>query len=452
MPNREYVIAETRRRQRPTRPTTSARLMSVAVAGAVATALFASIAAAQLATSHTPGVRITLAQPEQTAPEQAQARPAAAGPTPPPTAAAATQVPPTGTAPTPAAPIDVQAASAAGAVDTATILAVPAAAAATATPAPLAAQPARAGERIASYASVPPIEQKHIVTLGETLSSIARAYGLPTDTLVMNNTDVTNRDQLQPGQIVRVPSTDGLLYEVKPGETLGSIAQRFSVPATAIEAQPGNHVTAASFVQPGQLLLLPGAKVAASPPSPVLPAPIAIRTPIPVLPTPTLLTAPATTLPTPRPSAVVAVATVAAGAARSAPAVQSTVKPSITGWIWPITGPITSYFGPSHPLGIDIGLYGRDGAPIGASRSGTVTFSGGDPCCSYGYYVIVDHGNGYSTLYAHLIAPPPVRAGQQVVQGQTVGYAGTTGNSTGTHLHFELRQDGVHLDPLRLLP
>ena len=121
-------------------------------------------------------------------------------------------------------------------------------------------------------------------------------------------------------------------------------------------------------------------------------------------------------------------------------------------WAWPISGPISSYFGPSHPLGIDIDLYGRAGAPIAAARSGVVTFAGGDPCCSYGYYVDVDHGDGWMTRYGHLIAPPPVHAGQVVAQGTMIGYAGTTGDSTGVHLHFEIRHAGTPLNPLALLP
>jgi murein DD-endopeptidase MepM/ murein hydrolase activator NlpD len=64
----------------------------------------------------------------------------------------------------------------------------------------------------------------------------------------------------------------------------------------------------------------------------------------------------------------------------------------------------------------------------------------------------VDHGDGFMTLYAHFQAPPPVKIGQRVEQGQVVGYAGTTGNSTGVHLHFELRWAGVAQNPLHFLP
>jgi len=129
-----------------------------------------------------------------------------------------------------------------------------------------------------------------------------------------------------------------------------------------------------------------------------------------------------------------------------------TARSSSSGFIWPITGPLSSYFGPSHPLGIDIDLYGRAGAAVVAARGGTVAFAGGNPCCSYGYYVDIDHGDGYKTRYAHFQSSPPVRIGQRVEQGQIVGYAGTTGYSTGVHLHFEIMRNGAVVNPLGLLP
>jgi murein DD-endopeptidase MepM/ murein hydrolase activator NlpD len=132
--------------------------------------------------------------------------------------------------------------------------------------------------------------------------------------------------------------------------------------------------------------------------------------------------------------------------------VATQARQAASGWMWPITGPLSSYFGPSHPLGIDVDLYGRAGAPIVAARGGVVTFAGGNPCCSYGYYVEIDHGDGFTSLYSHFNAPPPVRIGQRVAQGEVVGYAGTTGYSTGVHLHFEIRKGGVPVNPLAFLP
>jgi murein DD-endopeptidase MepM/ murein hydrolase activator NlpD len=141
----------------------------------------------------------------------------------------------------------------------------------------------------------------------------------------------------------------------------------------------------------------------------------------------------------------------------SAPTATSTSSPpatqaapvSASGFIWPVRGPITQYFSPSH-TGIDIGL-GETTPPIAAAKAGTVTFAGGDPCCSYGLYVVVDHGDGVTTLYGHL-SSIAVSTGQSVTQGQTLGNGGSTGNSTGNHLHFEVRVNGVPQNPLEYLP
>jgi murein DD-endopeptidase MepM/ murein hydrolase activator NlpD len=121
------------------------------------------------------------------------------------------------------------------------------------------------------------------------------------------------------------------------------------------------------------------------------------------------------------------------------------------GFMWPTTGPISSRFGPGHPLGIDIDLYSNANAPIVASASGTVTFAGGNTCCSYGLYVIVDHGNGYQTLYAHL-SRISVSVGAKVAQGQVLGNGGRTGYATGNHLHFEVHRNGAVINPTSVLP
>jgi murein DD-endopeptidase MepM/ murein hydrolase activator NlpD len=120
-------------------------------------------------------------------------------------------------------------------------------------------------------------------------------------------------------------------------------------------------------------------------------------------------------------------------------------------FIWPVFGPISSYFGPSHPLGIDIDQTAVPGAPVFAAHDGVVVFAGGDPCCSYGRYVIVAGGEDIATLYAHLdrIA---VEQGQRVSQGTALGTSGCTGYCTGTHLHFEVIVAGARSDPLHYLP
>ena len=116
--------------------------------------------------------------------------------------------------------------------------------------------------------------------------------------------------------------------------------------------------------------------------------------------------------------------------------------------VWPASGPISSYFGPSHPLGIDVA---QSKGNIVAAMAGTVVFAGGNPCCSYGIYVVIDSPDGVRTLYGHL-STLAVRRGQKVKQGATLGKVGNTGTSTGTHLHFEVIDRGVRQDPLKYLP
>lgn len=102
----------------------------------------------------------------------------------------------------------------------------------------------------------------------------------------------------------------------------------------------------------------------------------------------------------------------------------------------------------NHPYGIDIGVKYQ---PVYAVRDGRVIFVGGDPCCSYGHYVVVEHDQGWTSLYAHF-DEFAVRPGDYVTQGQRIGTSGETGKSRGPHLHFELRSWGTPVDPLVHLP
>lgn len=128
-------------------------------------------------------------------------------------------------------------------------------------------------------------------------------------------------------------------------------------------------------------------------------------------------------------------------------------------WYWPLPGYyyISSVFGGRyHPItgawethtGTDIPAPG--GTPIQCAKDGIVTTSQYNP--SYGNYCIIYHGNGYATLYAHMRALPSVKVGESVTAGQVIGYVGTTGSSTGNHLHFELRINGQRASALGLYP
>jgi len=123
---------------------------------------------------------------------------------------------------------------------------------------------------------------------------------------------------------------------------------------------------------------------------------------------------------------------------------------SAAGLIWPVRGTITSEFGPRwggfHP-GLDIA--DPAGTPIAAAKSGVVISAG--PFGGYGNFVVIDHGGGIVTAYAHQ-SRIAVSDGQQVSQGQVIGYVGSTGFSTGNHLHFEVRIGGSATNPRASLP
>jgi len=114
---------------------------------------------------------------------------------------------------------------------------------------------------------------------------------------------------------------------------------------------------------------------------------------------------------------------------------------------WPMSGYITQGFWEGHRA-IDIGA--PIGTPIVATDSGFVAVAQWSDV-GYGRMVIIDHGNGYQTLYAHMDAYF-VEAGQSVAKGQTLGKCGSTGNSTGPHLHFEVIKQGVRRNPFNYLP
>jgi murein DD-endopeptidase MepM/ murein hydrolase activator NlpD len=124
-------------------------------------------------------------------------------------------------------------------------------------------------------------------------------------------------------------------------------------------------------------------------------------------------------------------------------------EPSAAGFIWPCDGVVTSGFGMRWGRmheGIDIGC--AYGAPNRAAAAGTVIYAGW--MSGYGNLVVIDHGNGLSTAYGHA-SSLAVSVGQSVAQGQTVSYVGATGHATGPHLHFEVRVNGVAVDPLAYL-
>jgi murein DD-endopeptidase MepM/ murein hydrolase activator NlpD len=139
----------------------------------------------------------------------------------------------------------------------------------------------------------------------------------------------------------------------------------------------------------------------------------------------------------------------ALGARLQASQGSSSVTPSSSGLIWPVSGPVTSGFGMRWGrmhTGIDIAV--PSGTPVHASASGVVVYAGW--MSGYGNLVAIDHGGGLATAYAHN-SSLLVSVGQHVSQGDVISLSGSTGHSTGPHVHFEVRVNGVPVDPLQYL-
>jgi murein DD-endopeptidase MepM/ murein hydrolase activator NlpD len=120
---------------------------------------------------------------------------------------------------------------------------------------------------------------------------------------------------------------------------------------------------------------------------------------------------------------------------------------SATGnFVWPTQGVITQRYSFFHKA---VDIANRSGGNILAADSGSIVAAGWDTT-GYGNHIVIDHGNGYMTLYAHL-SLIQVQVGQTISRGSVIGQMGSTGHSTGTHLHFEIRHGGVQEDPLAFL-
>ncbi len=304
-----------------------------------------------------------------------------------------------------------------------------------------------------------PLYCVYTVESGDTLSKIATKFGLKStedlagwDLLVFSNRPdiITAQDYIQPGQKLRIPVETGVIHLVLGGESVSEIARRYGVSVADIVGASGP-VSDQQTLQVGQELLVRSPRRLAGPATSAAPPPIASAAGQAAgTPTPETAASPRTSPTAPGTPATTGTALAQPSATRK-PVTSSTAPTRRTGFIWPTTGPISSYFGPSHPLGIDIDLFQNTNAPIVAAAAGTVTFAGGNPCCSYGLYVVIDHGNGYVTLYAHL-SRILVRTGQKVNQGELLGYSGMTGYATGPHLHFEVHYKDTIIDPLSILP
>jgi murein DD-endopeptidase MepM/ murein hydrolase activator NlpD len=266
---------------------------------------------------------------------------------------------------------------------------------------------------------------KYVVQAGDTLFGIAEKFALKPESVLWANFGVLKDDphRLQPGQELNVPPVDGVIHSWSTGEGLSSVAQFYGVTPQEVIEWPGNQLDpgidlANPPIDAGTLLIIPGGKREI-----------------------VTWSAPRIT--------------------RSNPAVASVLGPGACGsvydgpigtetFIWPTPLHYLSGYDYSsiHPA---IDIAGNTGHAIFASDSGVVVYSGWNDW-GYGYVIVLDHGNGWQTLYAHLSAIS-VGCGQAVFQGQVIGAMGSTGNSTGSHLHFEIMHDEYgKVNPWNYLP
>ena len=309
----------------------------------------------------------------------------------------------------------------------------------------------------------PPSEYlDHTIAVGETLHGIADSYGISVATLEANNQGIDDFNTIHPGQTLRIPTTDGVLYSVRQGDTVGSISSRFGVSSTAILDLAANNLQNADTIRAGQTILVPvevkDVVPASRPPAPIA-RPIVVPPSHPVLSPPSRPPAAAASVAHPpaasHPAAPAAPKPAATPAPKPAAPAPPTAIPIVSRFIWPVQGIITQGFGVPElgygapHTGIDIAV--PVGTAVAAAGNGTVIFAGGDPCCSFGYYVMISHPGGLETLYGHL-SRIGVSVGQAVTQGQIIGSSGNTGYSTGPHVHFQVQIGEVPVNPLQYLP
>jgi murein DD-endopeptidase MepM/ murein hydrolase activator NlpD len=261
----------------------------------------------------------------------------------------------------------------------------------------------------------------YTVHLGDNLFSIAQNFNLKPETILWGNYDTLkdNPEILKIDQVLNILPVDGVYYQWQAGDSLENVASTLKVSPEAILNFSGNGLDLTSFytntseIVPGTWLIVPGA-----------------RRPLKDWGPPAI--------------------------SRSNPAVARYYGPGSCGsiyegavgsgvFIWPTTEHfISGYNFSSIHQAIDIG--GQLGNPVYAADSGVVVYAGWSNF-GYGNLLVIDHGNGWQTAYAHL-SSIGVSCGQSVGRGTLIGALGSTGNSTGPHLHFEMSINGVKVNPL----
>ncbi len=236
---------------------------------------------------------------------------------------------------------------------------------------------------------------------GDTLSGIAQKYGISVDTIRWAN-DLSDKATIKPGQIIKIPPVQGVIHKVKKGDTVYTIAKYYKTEAQGIVDYPFNTFTndETFALAVGQTLVVPDG---------VMPKAEQIYI------------------------------------ARQTPNAGTVVASGI--FVWPTSGTISQRYSWYHPA---IDIANKTGTPILAADAGKVIIAGWPDNIGYGNRVLIDHGNGYTTLYGHM-SKVLVDVGQTVQRGAIIGLMGSTGRSTGPHCHFEIRLFGKTQEPLTYL-
>jgi len=264
----------------------------------------------------------------------------------------------------------------------------------------IAPHPNRAGTSVASRTEV----EIYVVQSGDAISTIAEKYGLRLITLLWAN-DLTSRSYIRPGDKLIIPPVDGVIHKVKRGETVAKIARTYN--AKEDDVISWNKLDSGATLAVGETIVVPGGR-----------EPVVVSAPRAVA------------------------GSVGAYSSSKPVGAGSTASGGIM--LWPVGATrITQYFGWRH-TGLDVGA--KVGTPIYAAEDGVVEVAGWNSG-GYGNQVVVNHGNGIKTRYAHA-SKLYVKAGESVQKGETIAAVGSTGRSTGPHIHFEIIKNGKFTNPL----